>query len=125
MVLPIVLILINPEGSRYALSAGGVLWGFAAGIMLERRWIKFDSAGSPISKVLRFILGVIVLIGIWLGLRIAFSGLEPAALFRVVRYACVGLWVALGAPWLFVRLRLAETELIIIEELRNLGIQEF
>ena len=92
------------------MSAGGALLGFAAGIMLERRWIKFDSAGSPISKVLRFILGVIVLIGIWLGLRIAFSGLEPAALFRIVRYASVGLWGALGAPWLFVRLRLAETE---------------
>ncbi len=110
VVLPIVLILINPQGSHYALSAGGALWGFAAGIMLERRWIKFDCAGSPISKVLRFSIGVLVLIGIWLGLRIAFSGLEPAALFRVVRYACVGLWVALGAPWFFVRLRLVETE---------------
>ena len=53
-------------------------------------------------------LGVFVLIGLWLGLRIAFHQLEPADVYRVYRYALVGLWGGLGAPWLFVRLRLAE-----------------
>jgi len=49
-----------------------------------------------------------VLIGLWLGLRIAFHQLEPDAVYRVYRYALVGLWGGLGAPWLFVRLKLAE-----------------
>ncbi|MEE9495325.1 MAG: hypothetical protein V3V39_02270 [Desulfobacterales bacterium] len=62
------------------------------------------------SRIVRFIPGFIVLIGIWMGLRIAFEGMEPAWLFRVIRYALAGLWCALGAPWLFVRLRLAEIE---------------
>ena len=110
VVLPILFICVNPKGSLYALNAGGVLLGFAPGIILERRWIRFCSGGRPLSRMLRFIPGFIVLIGIWIGLRIVFAGMEPVALFRVVRYALVGLWCALGAPWLFVRLRLAETE---------------
>jgi undecaprenyl-diphosphatase len=108
--LPILFIWVNPKGSIDALNAGSVLLGFAPGIILERRWIRFCAGGGPLSRILRFIPGFVVLIGIWMGLRIAFAGVEPVALFRIVRYALVGLWCALGAPWLFVRLRLAETE---------------
>jgi membrane-associated phospholipid phosphatase len=110
VVLPILFIYVNPKGSIDALNAGSVLLGFAPGIILERRWIRFCAGGKPLRRILRFIPGFIVLIGIWMGLRIAFAGMEPVALFRVVRYALVGLWCTLGAPWLFVRLRLAETE---------------
>jgi hypothetical protein len=31
---------------------------------------------------------------------------------RFVRYMMVGLWAGLGAPWLFVRLRLAGTKAV-------------
>jgi membrane-associated phospholipid phosphatase len=109
-ILAILLLLISPRESRYALSACGALMGFLPGIALERCWIRFRSAGSPLKRSLRFAVGLIALLGIWLGLRAAFSGLEPASLFRVVRYAAVGLWGALGAPWLFVRLKLSDTE---------------
>jgi undecaprenyl-diphosphatase len=108
--LPILFICVNPKDSIDALNAGSVLLGFAPGIILERRWIRFCTGGRLLSRILRFIPGFIVLIGIWMGLRIVFAGMEPVALFRIVRYALVGLWCALGAPWLFVRLRLAETE---------------
>jgi undecaprenyl-diphosphatase len=108
--LPILFICVNPKDSIDALNAGSVLLGFAPGIILERRWIRFCAGGRLLSRILRFIPGFIVLIGIWMGLRIVFAGMEPVALFRIVRYALVGLWCALGAPWLFVRLRLAETE---------------
>jgi hypothetical protein len=110
VILPIILFWASPQGSRYALSACGALLGFLPGIVLERRWIRFRSDGSFLKRSVRFIVGLVVLLGIWLGLRFAFSELEPMSLLRVVRYACVGLWGALGAPWLFVRLRLADTE---------------
>ena len=110
VILPILLFWASPQASRYALSACGALLGFLPGIALERRWIRFCSDGSMFKRSLRFIVGLVVLLGIWLGLRFAFSELEPTSLLRVVRYACVGLWGALGAPWLFVRLRLANTE---------------
>ena len=110
VILPILLFWVSPQGSRYASSACGALMGFLPGIALERRWIRFCSDGSFFKRSMRFVVGLIVLLGIWLGLRFALSGLEPVSLFRAFRYASVGLWGALGAPWLFVRLRLAKTE---------------
>jgi membrane-associated phospholipid phosphatase len=110
VVLPVVLIVVNPEGSPYALSACGVLLGFGSGIILERRWVRFCAGSSLLKKFMRYGAGMLVLFGIWMGLRTSFAGLEPAGVFRVVRYALVGLWAGLGAPWLFVRLKLAETE---------------
>ena len=110
VILPILLISVSPQGSRYALSACGTLLGFLPGIALERRWIRFRSGGSFLKRSLRLAVGLIILLGLWLGLKSAFAGLEPLSLLRVVRYAAVGLWCALGAPWLFKRLRLAEAE---------------
>ena len=110
VILPILLISVSPLGSRYALSACGTLLGFLPGIALERRWIRFRSGGSFLKRSLRLAVGLIILLGLWLGLKSAFAGLEPLSLLRVVRYAAMGLWCALGAPWLFKRLRLAEAE---------------
>jgi len=81
--------------------------GMGVGFVLERRWVRFDSGGPAWKRVVRFLLGVVVLVALWLGLRIAFSGLEPALLFRFARYGLVGLWGGLGAPWAFRRLGLA------------------
>ena len=92
------------------MNACGVLTGFAPGTILERRWVRFCTDASLWKKLLRYMVGMLVLLALWMGLRIAFGGLEPAGLFRVVRYALVGLWAGLAAPWLFVRLKLARTE---------------
>jgi membrane-associated phospholipid phosphatase len=108
--VPIGLILLIPEGARYALSAAGVMLGSAPGLILERRWLGFCAAGRPGKKILRFAAGLVVLVALWAGLKVAFAGLAPEAVFRVLRYALIGLWCALGAPWLFVKLKLAETD---------------
>ncbi len=108
--LPIVLILISLAGAVNSLNAAGILLGFAPGIILERRWIKFCSGGNLVRRLLRLVVGLIVIFAIWMGLKMAFSGWEPASLYRVVRYALVGLWGGFGAPWLFVRLKLAESK---------------
>jgi len=57
----------------------------------------------------RFLIGAIGLLGLYLGLSYIFPGEgEPLyAVMRFVRYTLVGLWVGLGAPWLFLKLRLA------------------
>ena len=110
VLLPGVFILINPKDSPYAISACGVLLGFGLGVILERRWIRFSTGAGLLKKFIRYVAGLLVLFGIWMGLRIGFAGLEPAWVFRVVRYALVGLWAGLGAPWLFVHLKLAEPE---------------
>jgi hypothetical protein len=84
--------------------------GVGSGVVLERRWVRFCSGGRWWKQVLRYLVGMAILIGVWLGLRTAFDQLEPADGYRVYRYALVGLWGGLGAPWLFVRLKLAAKE---------------
>ncbi|MGD8613236.1 MAG: phosphatase PAP2 family protein [Desulfobacterales bacterium] len=108
--LPVGLILLSPAGARYAVTAGSVLLGFAPGMILERRWIRFHCDGSKRIRLLRFVAGMVVVVALWAGLKFAFSGLTPATFFRILRYALMGLWCSLGAPWLFARIGLAETE---------------
>lgn len=91
-------------------TGGGTMVGIGAGLVLERRLVGFDVAGTLSQRILRFLVGVVILAGIWLGLRIAFDGLEPAILLRLLRYALVGFWGAVGAPWMFVKLGLAGRE---------------
>jgi len=91
-------------------TGGGTMVGIGAGLVLERRLVGFDVAGSVLQRAIRFGFGLVILAGLWLGLRLAFAGLEPAIILRLVRYAVVGFWGAVGAPWAFLKLGLAERE---------------
>lgn len=110
LVLPIILILLNPAGDRYVLTMAATLMGISAGFVLERRFVRFSSHGLWWKRAIRYLLGVFILFGLWGGLRFAFSTMEPTALFRFVRYFLVGFWGGCGAPWLFVNLKLASKE---------------
>lgn len=108
--LPVLLLLFVPFDNHGLLTAIGAFMGLSTGIILERRWVCFCSDGQWWQLVIRYLAGIVVLIGIWYGLRIAFEQHEPAGLYRVLRYALVGLWGGLGAPWLFVKLKIAGRE---------------
>ena len=110
VVLPILLIFLNPAGNRYVLGMIAAIMGVCVGFVLERRFVRFDADGLLWKRVVRYLLGVSILFGLYGVLRIAFSTMEPAALFRFMRYSLIGLWGGLGAPWLFVRLKLADIE---------------
>jgi membrane-associated phospholipid phosphatase len=101
------LFLATEEG--VAISA--VILGMSLGLILERRLVGFEAAGSWQQRALRFLVGAAVMAALWLGLRLAFSSLEPALFFRFIRYGLLGLWGAFGAPWLFVKLSWAEKSL--------------
>ncbi|CAB1085269.1 hypothetical protein D1AOALGA4SA_12757 [Olavius algarvensis Delta 1 endosymbiont] len=110
LVGPLVLVFLNPSGDKYVLSMASVLMGACTGFVLERRFVGFCCEGPWWQRGLRYLLGLVVLFGLWGGLKLAFNGLEPAAPLRFIRYALVGLWGGVGAPWVFVKLKLAETE---------------
>ncbi|MBN1178232.1 MAG: phosphatase PAP2 family protein [Anaerolineae bacterium] len=101
------LALLNESG----VTTGATLLGMGVGFVLERRWVGFDSDGVWWRRGLRYLPGVVVMFILYAGLKAAFSSLEPALLFRFVRYTLIGLWGGLGAPWAFVKLRLAEGRL--------------
>lgn len=108
--VPLILISMSPVGDRDCLAAISTLWGFAVGMVLERRWIRFCAGGLWWKRTLRLLLGWALLFSLWMGLRFGFQGLEPDSVFRVLRYALVGLWCSAGAPWIFMRLKLADAE---------------
>lgn len=103
--VPLLLLALHVEDDTVA--SMGTLLGLGVGVVLEREWIRFRTAGPLFQRALRLVLGLVVMLAIYLGLKRVF----PAGpLFRGVRYALVGLWASLGAPWLFVKLRVAERE---------------
>lgn len=88
----------------------GAFLGMGVGIALETSFVHFRADGPIWKRALRFVLGVAVMLILWQGLDVAFEGLEPELVFRLIRYGLVGLWGSFGAPWVFVRIRLAEVD---------------
>jgi len=91
-------------------SLSGVFFGTAMGGVFLFRKLRFDaSSGSLAFKVARLALGLAGVAVIYLGGKLLSpeAGEPQYALFRFVRYGLVGGWVSFGAPWLFLRLKLA------------------
>ena len=68
-------------------------------------------ASGPVGKrALCYVIGLIGILIFYMGLGVLFPrGVGFIFyLLRYVRYALVGWWVAGGAPWIFVRFKLAE-----------------
>lgn len=93
-------------------STVAALLGFGVGMLLESSRVRFRVEGPAWKRILRYIIGTAVSVGIWGGLRAVFPA-EPewvALPLRFVRYLLLVLWVTYFAPWLFVRLRLATAD---------------
>ena len=91
----------------------GLVFGAGAGLALRRRYARFDARGPWGKRIARLALGFIVLAALRFGLGALFPR-EPLAVglaFRYVRYAFIALGALWLAPWLFLRLRLAEKDL--------------
>ena len=109
LAVPGILILLAPAWDRSCISAGAAWMGAGTGMALERRWVGFEVGGSWRKKTLRFLVGFAISVALWAGLRAAFISLEPEPFFRFIRYGLLGLWASLGAPWVFLGMKLAQT----------------
>ena len=101
------------NGHEDVVSTVAGLLGFGVGILLESSRIRFRAGGPIWQRVIRYILGIAVAIGIWAGLRAVFPT-EPVWLalpMRFLRYLLLLLWVTYIAPWFFVKLRLAGADM--------------
>jgi len=111
LLVPALLLVLFRAGDEAVITPIAVLMGMGPGIALERRFVGFEPGGAWAKKALRLLLGICIIAALYLGAHAAFSGLEPELLSRLVRYSVIGLFTTFGAPWLFVRLRLAEGRL--------------
>lgn len=101
----VIAVLIRDE---LVATACALLMSMSAGFLMTRRWAPFTAEGDWRRRVARYGVGIVVLFGLYAGLKVAFAGLHPELLFRFIRYGLMGLWGSFGAPWVFVRLGLAE-----------------
>jgi len=96
-----------------AITTGGTLFGLLAGLAWFNRQGGFSTDGPIWKRILRFVLGAVGILVFYAGLDVLFGLLAPDAdallpyLLRFIRYTLVGAWVSAGAPWTFVRLKLA------------------
>jgi hypothetical protein len=95
---------------------GGAFFGAGAGYILMAERFPFSatldaSGGRPKALVLalRYALGLAGAAIIYLGFKAILPGPESSwyALGRFSRYALLGAWATAGAPWIFLRLKLA------------------
>jgi membrane-associated phospholipid phosphatase len=93
-------------------SLGGVFFGFAGAAIYARKAAPFSVSGSFWKRALRYLVGMAT-VGIVYALpKLLLANFEAGGppLVRFMRYALLGAWVSAGAPWLFLKLGLAEGE---------------
>ena len=95
------------------ITTGGTLFGLLAGLAWFNRQGGFSTDGPIWKRILRFVLGAVGILVFYIGLDVVFGLIAPDAdallpyLLRFIRYMLVGAWVSAGAPWIFVKLKLA------------------
>jgi len=91
----------------------GFLMGISLGLIAERRWVRFQIQAPWRLRILRFVLGSLIVILFWQGPKLVIpedlNHLLASALC-LLRYTMAGMAAMWWAPWLFVRLGLAQRE---------------
>jgi membrane-associated phospholipid phosphatase len=110
VILSLALLLVH--GTEDTASLTGVLAGAGIGVALLQRSFDYDDGGSFWQRGARFLLGVAVLLALRFGLKaVSPEGSQPlATAARFLRYGILGLWIGLGAPWLFKAVGLTTAE---------------
>lgn len=112
-----------PEWSSYAATArspaniaalAGTLFGGAAGYALMKQYASFASGAALTKRAGRYILGIIFLLGLYLGLGVLAELVAPdesgwGYILRYLRLVVVAGFATFGAPWIFLKLKLAES----------------
>jgi len=103
----------DPFNIDGVVSMAGILFGLSLGLAWISRRGGFSSAGTFLQRVARFLVGVIGILILYGGLKFIFpSGKDLLTiLLRYLRYGLVRAWVSAGAPWLFIRMKLAKPRL--------------
>lgn len=105
--VPLVLAISHPTDDVILIMSA--FSGFSLGLALLNRYLRFSAHGPVWQRVLRFVVGDLVILLLYAAPRlIGFSG--SAALhspLRYLHYGAIGIWITFGGPWLFLKTRLA------------------
>ena len=81
----------------------GTYLGFIIGIYIEKKYVNFSTEGSTGNKIIRVLLGIVILLVLQLGLKVL---LPSGAIFSFIRYSLISL-VGIGVyPMAFKKLKI-------------------
>lgn len=105
LIIPAIMLLawtlipsISRVGLEFLYPALGALSGAWIGSLIEERHLDFDPKGTLAWHVVKCCIGLLLVFGLRMGIK---AMLPVGDLFDYVRYGCIGLFITLGAPWLF------------------------
>jgi membrane-associated phospholipid phosphatase len=101
---------VDPWAISGVITNAASFFGLSAGYILLKQHGGYNPKGTLLEFILRFIVGIIGVVILWMGLGEIFPSGESmiAIVLRFARYTLVSLWVVYIAPWLFIRLKLAK-----------------
>jgi membrane-associated phospholipid phosphatase len=106
LAVPLGLLLMH--GGVVVVYQAGMLLGIGAGAVVKARLVPSGSQCTKEKAVARYVVGVVILAGSLSLLRRLYVH-QPAADYLAAGFfhsACNGIWISLGAPWLFRLLKL-------------------
>lgn len=103
------------RGISHFVTLAGATFGMIAGYTLMRQYAAFETKGSWIKRIGRYLLGMVGVLVLYFGLDVVFGLLATdesvlGLVLRYIRYGSVTLWAMFCAPWVFLKLHLAERQ---------------
>ena len=103
------------RNASYAFTQAGALFGALTGYVLMRKNAPFEGSKSWLRSLGCYMVGIAGLLLVYNGLDVLFASLAPdetllGYALRYLRYATVTFLVTFLAPWLFVRIGLADRQ---------------
>ncbi len=101
--------VINPYNYEGLLTTSGAFLGLGLGVILLNRTGGFSAQGSIWKRILRYLVGLIGVLALYLGLGSIFPDDVDLISYslRFFRYFLIGWWISFGAPKLFTWLKLS------------------
>lgn len=97
IIIPMVVIMFIIKNSDYYKVAGTAL-AFYIGYIIEPEYINFEVNAPYGIQVIKLLIGITIMLGI----RVILKSLLPQILISdFVRYFLMGVWVTIGAPYIF------------------------
>ncbi len=103
--------LPHPVDASGTFTSAGTFFGLAVGAA----WIVsiggYQASGPIGKRAIRYVIGLVGILILYMGLGAVFPRGDGFIfyLLRYIRYVLVGWWVTGGAPWIFIKFKLAES----------------
>jgi membrane-associated phospholipid phosphatase len=97
---------VDPNGT---FTSAGTFFGLGLGLAWINSRGGYQASGPVWRRALRYVIGLIGVLILWMGLGAVFPRGESVLVFtlRYFRYTLVGWWVTGGAPWVFQHFKLS------------------